>query len=72
MTAATRDGEEDYPGNLSATVTYTLTDANELKIEYAATTDKPSIVNLTNHGYFNLAGQGEGDILAHRVSMRTV
>ena len=60
-----KDGEEGYPGNVSATVRYTLTDANELKIEYSAITDKDTAINLTNHSYFNLAG--DGDILAHEL-----
>ncbi|MCU0917566.1 MAG: galactose mutarotase [Planctomycetes bacterium] len=59
-----KDGEEGYPGNLQATVTYVLTNADELRIEYAATTDKATPVNLTHHGYWNLTG-GQRDILAH-------
>jgi aldose 1-epimerase len=63
-------GEEGYPGNLSVTVTYTLSrERNELKIEYHATTDKDTVLNLTNHSYFNLAGQGNGDILHHQVTL---
>jgi aldose 1-epimerase len=63
-----KDGEEGYPGNLAVKVRYTLSDGS-LKIEYSATTDKPTVLNLTNHSYFNLRGQGNGDVLAHELTL---
>jgi aldose 1-epimerase len=63
------DGEEGFPGNLTATVRYTLTDAGELRIDYSASTDKPTVVNLTNHSFFNQAGEGSADVLHHVVTI---
>ncbi len=62
-----KDGEEGFPGNLDCDITYVVTNDNELVIRYEAKTDKPTIINLTNHSYFNLAGAGNGDVLNHEM-----
>lgn len=69
LTYLSKDGEEGYPGNLDCTVTYTLTNDNELKINYSAVTDAPTVLSLTHHSYFNLAGHGSGDILGHELML---
>jgi len=66
-TLTSPDGEEGYPGTLNVTVTYTLSDSNALTVDYEATTDKPTVINLTQHSYFNLTGHG--DILNHRLTI---
>ena len=70
LTYFSKDGEESFPGNLPVKVVYTLTDENELKIDYSATTDKDTVLNLTNHAYFNLAGQSNGDVLQQQIMIR--
>ncbi len=69
FTYTSRDGEEGYPGNLNVKATYTLTDQDELILHYEATTDKVTTVNLTQHTYFNLAGEGQGNILGHELTL---
>jgi len=67
LTYRAKDGEEGYPGNLNCSVTYRLTDVNAIETEYSATTDQATPVNLTQHTYFNLKGEGEGDVLGHQL-----
>lgn len=64
-----KDGEEGFPGNLNVKVTYSITKENAVKMEYEATTDKPTVVNLTNHAFFNLNGEGSGKILNHKITI---
>lgn len=67
LTYLSKDGEEGYPGNLKVRVIYTVTENNELKIDYDAVSDKDTVINLTNHSYFNLAGHASGSVLDHKV-----
>lgn len=71
LTYTSKDGEEGYPGNLDVKVTYSLSEDNALSIEYSAVSDKDTVINLTNHSYFNLAGHGSGDILKHKLKLNS-
>ncbi len=69
LTYFSKDGEEGYPGNFNVKVRYSLTNNNEMRIDYEATTDQPTIVNLTNHTFFNIAGEGRGDVLNQKLTI---
>jgi len=71
LTYVSQDAEEGFPGNLKVTAIYTLTDNNELHLSFTATTDQPTLCNLTQHSYFNLRGQGNGDVLGHEVNINS-
>lgn len=70
LSLTSRDGDQGFPGTLKVRMTYTLTQRNELRIDYRATTTKPTVLNLTNHSYFNLAGEGAGDVGGHLIEIR--
>lgn len=70
LTLVSPDGDQGFPGKLTITMRYTLTENDELRIDYRATTTKPTVLNLTNHSYFNLAGEGNGDVGGHLIQIR--
>ncbi|MBB3594906.1 aldose 1-epimerase [Rhizobium sp. BK529] len=70
LTYRSVDGEEGFPGNLQVAVSYTVTEENALQIDYEATTDKPTVLNLTNHSYFNLTGEGSGSVERHVLTVK--